>query len=41
MDKEFGRVLKAIRLQHNQKQVDMANILGCSPAYLSRIESGG
>ena len=40
MSEEFGRVLKAIRIQYNEKQIDMAKKLEISDSYLSLVEKG-
>lgn len=40
MNEEFGKVLKAIRIQHNEKQIDMAKKLNVSDSYLSLLEKG-
>lgn len=36
----FGKYLRNIRMDQNEKQKDMAVILGVSPAFLSRVETG-
>lgn len=36
----FGKYLRNIRMDRDEKQKDMAAILGVSPAFLSRVETG-
>ena len=40
IDKTFGKILKNFRLKHNYTQEVMAEKLGISLKYISRIENG-
>ncbi len=40
IDKTFGKILKDFRLKHNYTQEVMAEKLGISLKYISRIENG-
>lgn len=37
---EFGKQLRKIRIDHNERMIDMASKLQVSPAFLSAIETG-
>lgn len=36
----FGRFLRKLRIDHNQKMRDMSSILGVTPSFLSNVERG-
>lgn len=37
----FGKYVAALRIENNQTQMEMAQVLSVSPAFLSRTENGG